>query len=276
MKRLLSFGLACLGALAHADDAAPTRHDLPLWEAGLFGVGISQQAYPGADEQLRRGLVLPYLIYRGDVFRADDEGAGLRALRSEHFELDVSVAVSLGAGGRSLRAREGMRRLGNLLEVGPVARWFLNGRAARDRLSFELPLRGVLDASDRGRPRGMSLEPELGLERSAQAARWGYGVNLRAFVGDRRLASTFYEVAPAEALPERPAYVAHGGLIAWRLNGRVTRQLTPDLSLFVFGRIDSVAGAANHGSPLVRQNTGATYGLGLSYALMRSAARSGD
>lgn len=276
MKSLFGLGLACVGALAHADDTAPARQALPLWEAGVFGVGISQQAYPGADQQIRRGLVLPYLIYRGDVFRADDEGAGLRAVRSERFELDVSVAASLGTGGRSLQARQGMQRLGTLLEFGPVARWFLNGRGAQDRVSFELPLRGVFDVGDQGRHRGMSFEPELGVERATRASGWGYGVNVRAFVGDRRLGSTFYAVSPQEALPDRPAYAAHGGLVAWRLNGRVTRQLTPDLRLFAFGRVDSVAGAANRDSPLVRQTTGVTYGLGLTYTLMRSSARSSD
>lgn len=275
MKHLLGLALAGAGVLAHADDAAPARRDLPLWEVGVFGVGISQQAYPGADQQIRRGLVLPYFIYRGDVFRADDEGAGLRAVRSEHFELDVSVAASLGTGGRSLRARQGMQRLGTLLEAGPVARWFLNGRGARDRVTFELPLRGVFDAGDQGRYKGMSFEPELGVESAARGG-WGYGVNARAFVGDRRLGSTFYAVAPSEALPDRPAYAAHGGLIAWRLNGRVTRQLTSDLRVFAFGRLDSVAGAANRDSPLVRQTNGVTYGLGLTYTLARSAARAGD
>lgn len=276
MKRFLGLGLACVCALAQADEAPRTRRELPLWEVGAFGIGISQQAYPGADQQIRRGLVLPYLIYRGEVFRADNEGAGLRAVRSEHFELDLSAAGSLGASSRSLRAREGMARLGTLLEFGPVARWFLNGRGAQDRVVLELPLRGVFDVGDQGRHRGMSFEPELGVEGAVRAPGWSYGVNVRAFVGDKRLGSTFYAVAPPEALPDRPAYAAHGGLVAWRLNGRVTRQLTPDLRVFAFGRLDSVAGAANRDSPLVRQSTGVTYGLGLTYTLMRSGARSSD
>lgn len=278
MKTSLATALLCgLTAFAQADEAPAPARALPLWEAGLFGLGIAQQAYPGSDETLRRGLVLPYLIYRGKVLRADNEGAGLRAVKSEHFELDLSVAAALGGGGgRSLRARQGMPRLGTLLEFGPVARWYLNGRQAPDRLTAELPLRAVFDVGDQGRHRGMSVEPELGLERSAGASGSGYGLNARVFIGDRRLGATFYGVTPEEALPDRPAYAARAGLLAWRLNGRVTRQLTPDLRLFAFGRLDSVAGAANRASPLVRQTTGITYGLGLSYTLMRSDARSGD
>lgn len=39
----------------------------PLWEAGLAGFGLSGPAYPGADDYLGRGLVLPWFIYRGPI-----------------------------------------------------------------------------------------------------------------------------------------------------------------------------------------------------------------
>jgi len=283
MKRLLCLGLVCLGALAHAGEAVPAspppgpvRNELPLWELGVFGVGISQLAYPGADQQVRRGLVLPYVVYRGEVLRADDDGAGLRAVRTDNFELDVSVSGRFGAGSKALQAREGMRRLGTLVEFGPVGRWFLNGRTARDRLTFEMPVRGVFDAGDRLRHQGLIVEPELGLERRARPGQWGYSISASALLGDRRLASTFYAVAPGEALPDRPAYEARSGLVAWRLGGSLMRELTPDLRVIAFGRLESVAGAANRASPLVRQTTGYTYGIGLAYVFSRSTARASD
>lgn len=267
-------GLAC--SAAHADDTASRREGLPLWEVGVAAGGLSQQAYPGADQQARRALALPYLIYRGQVLRADDRGAGLRALRTESFELDVSFAGSLSAGSGSLRAREGMARLGTLLEAGPVARWFPAGRSARDRMTVELPLRGVFEAANPGHHRGFSVEPKLALQRRDAAGGWNYGVSVAALFGDRRLGATYYQVAPTEALADRPAYAARAGLIAWRLGASASTELTPDLRLYAFGRLDTVAGAANRASPLVRQTVGASYGLGLTYTLRRSAARSGD
>ena len=273
MKRVLAFSLACVAAVARAD--APKPADLPLWEVGVAAGTLSQQAYPGADEQVRRTPVLPYVIYRGKVLRADDEGAGLRAVRTESFELDVSFAGSLSSGGKSLRAREGMPRLPTLVEFGPVARWFLNGRGAADRLSFELPLRGVFEARDLRRHRGMSLEPELSLDHRVKGG-WSYGLSAGLLIGDDRLGSTYYTVAPGEALPDRPAYEAKAGLIAWRLKGGVSHQLTPDMRVFAFGRVDSVAGAANRDSPLVRRTTGASVGIGLTYTFARSAARASD
>jgi outer membrane protein len=275
MKRLLGFSLACAATLAQADSPVASSPELPLWEVGVAAGALSQQAYPGADQQVTRTPVLPYLIYRGKVLRADNDGAGLRAIRTDSFELDVSFAGSLSSGGKALRAREGMPRLRSLVEFGPVGRWFLNGRDAAERISFELPLRGVFEAGDLRRHRGLSLEPELGLEHRSRTG-WSYGLSAGLLIGDRRLGATYYTVEPGEALPDRPAYAARAGLIAWRLKGGVSHQLTPDMRVFAFGRLDSVAGAANRASPLVRQTTGASVGIGLTYTLKRSEARATD
>jgi outer membrane scaffolding protein for murein synthesis (MipA/OmpV family) len=275
MKRfVLLLGLVGIGA--RADEPAPKREDLPLWELGVAAAGISQQAYPGSDQQARRALALPYLIYRGKVLRADGDGAGLRAVRTERFELDVSFAGSLSSGSETLRAREGMARLNTLVEAGPVARWFVNGRGASERITLDLPLRGVFEARNPGRHRGMSFEPRLSWQRRPEANGWGYGLSVGALFGDRRLGSTFYGVTPGEARADRPAFDARAGLIAWRLGGSLSTSLTPDLRVYAFARLDSLAGAANRESALVRQMTGASYGIGLSYTLMRSAARAND
>ena len=52
----------------------------PLWEAGVFGFGVSQTAYPGADERVNRGFGLPFVIYRGKFFRVDENTVGVRAV----------------------------------------------------------------------------------------------------------------------------------------------------------------------------------------------------
>jgi outer membrane protein len=278
--RWMALGLVCVVASAQADDdgdgdGKPRRAGLPLWEVGVFAAGLSQQAYPGADQQVNKGLLLPYAVYRGQVLRADDGGAGLRAVRTDRFELDVSLTGRFGAGSRSLRAREGMRRLGTLVEFGPVARWYLNGRETPGRVIFELPVRGVFDAGDRLRHQGLSAEPGLSV-RQRLSSTWGYSLSASVLLGDRRLGSALYGVATAEALPDRPAYGARGGLIAWRLGATVLHQLTPDLRVIGFGRLESVAGAANRDSPLVRRTTGMTVGLGLTYVFARSAARASD
>ena len=94
---------------------------------------------------------------------------------------------------------------------------------------------------------------------------WGYSTSIGAVWGDRRLADTFYGVVPVHSTPQRTAYVAESGLVAWRLAAEVSRHLSPDLRLFAFARADSVAGVSNEASPLVQRTAGASAGLGLAY-----------
>ena len=264
--------LACAGpALAQSPRADAGQ---PLWELGVLSAGISQQAYPGSDEQVRRATLLPFGIYRGRLLRADGNTAGLRAVKTDSFELDIGFSGAFGAGGRGLAARQGMPRLGTLLEFGPRARWRLGDAPLGGRWRADLPLRAVLDVSDGFGSRGWSLEPELTWER--RQGGWRLSVSGSAILADRKLADTFYGVAPAEAIAGRPAYEAKAGLVALRPATGFLRELSPDWRLFGFARIDTVHGAANRDSPLVRQTTGATVGLGVSYTWLRSAARAQD
>ena len=279
-------GLALLfagTARAQAEDRPASS--LPLWELGAFAFGVSQQAYPGSDEQLTRGLLLPYGQYRGRFFRADRETAGLRAVKTPRFEVDVGVAASFGGSSSEIGVRRGMPELGTLVEFGPRLKIKLGdggggggGRGAGGsdgRWQLELPLRGVFDVTDGAAHRGMSFEPEINFQRRSLGG-WGYGVSLGAIVGDKRLNRTFYGVAPRHALPDRPAYEARSGLIAWRLGVSVSRALTPDWRVVGFARVASVSGAANEASPLVRRVHGATVGLGFSYTWLRSEARANE
>jgi outer membrane scaffolding protein for murein synthesis (MipA/OmpV family) len=56
----------------------------------------------------------------------------------------------------------------------------------------------------------------------------------------------------------------------------MSRALSTDWRLFLFGRIDTVAGAANTASPLVKRETGASLGVGLTYTWLRSEATVND
>jgi len=260
-------------ALAQSEGEGEGRK--PLWEVGAVGVGVSQLAYPGADQQVRRGIVLPYVIYRGRVLRADRDTAGLRAIRTDDFELDVGFAGSFGASSDKIEARRGMPDLGTLVEFGPRLRWKLGDGPGGGRWRLDLPLRGVFDLNDDARHRGMAFEPQLVFERRARGG-WRYSSSLGAIVADRRLGEHFYGVSSAEALPWRPAYPAKSGVVAWRLSVSATRALGRDWRVFGFARLDSVAGAANENSPLVRKTTGSTVGLGLTYTWMRSETRAND
>jgi outer membrane protein len=247
----------------------------PLWEIGVGGLAVSQQAYPGAAANVNRGLVLPFLIYRGEYLRADRGGAGIRALKTSDFELDVGVAAEFGSSSNAVEARQGMPDLGTLVEFGPRLKWHIGAGPGGGRLRLDLPVRGVFDLSDHLARKGLAFEPELIFERRALGG-WSYRTGIGALWGDRHLSDTFYGVAPVYANSGRPAYVADSGLIAWRLSASFSRSLSPDLRLFGFAHADTVAGAANESSPLVQRTNGLSVGMALTYTWMRSDSRAAD
>jgi MipA family protein len=261
-----------LSISVYAQEGKP---NLPLWELGGFGVVTSQQAYPGSDQQVNRGLALPYFVYRGEFLRADRDTAGLRAIKTPLYEFDVSVAGAFGAGSNELNARKGMPKLGTLVEFGPRLRLNLSDAKSNPRWGLDLPVRGVFDLSDSLKHRGLKAEPTLTLRGSTEG-NWRYSLGAGVLLADRKLSDTLYGVAPIYATANRASYQAGSGLLAWRLSGSVAKQLTHDWRVFAFTRFDSVSGAKNENSPLVKQKNGATVGLGLSYTWLRSSSSAAD
>jgi len=195
----VSAAMAMAMAASQAVQAQPAT-SLPLCELGGVTIGVSQQAYPGSDQQVNRSLALPLFAYRGELLRADRETAGIRAIRISGFELDIGVAGSFGANSEELEARRGMRELGTLVEFGPRLKWQLGAGPGDGRWRAKLPLRGVFDLSDSAAYRGLAFEPRLVFERQARDG-WRYNASLGAIIADQRVAQTFYEVNGSEATP---------------------------------------------------------------------------
>lgn len=271
-KRLALVGACALALGAQAQGLRPAE---PLWEIGAVAFGVSQQAWPGASEGLRRGLALPYVLYRGPVLRVDRGSVGVRAVRQDGFELDVGFAGAFGSGSNETEARRGMPRLGTLVEFGPRGRWELGSAPGGGRWHAELPLRGVFDLDDRLAGRGWALEPEVQYRHDGVGG-WRLSASAGALLGDRRLNGTFYDVAAPYATATRPAYEARAGLISWRLGLTASYRLSPDWRVFGFGRMDLVSGAANADSPLVSRSAGFTGGIGLQWTWMRSSQPAAD
>lgn len=263
----------CSVLLAAAVSAnAQEKSELPLWEIGAFGLGVSQQAYPGSDQQVQRALAFPYLIYRGQFLRSDGNNVGLRALNTDNFELDIGLAGSFGSGSKEIKARAGMPKLGTLVEFGPRAKWKLSESPGQGRWSVELPVRGVFDISDSAAFRGIAAEPRLVFANRLSSG-WNYSVSASALLGSQKLTDTYYGVSALQATAGRPQYTAKSGLIATRLGLAASKQLSNDWRFFTFARLDSVSGAANDSSPLVRKTNGFSVGAGVSYTWLRSAEK---
>ena len=248
---------------------------LPLWELGVSASTLSQQAYPGSELNINRVLLIPYFLYRGENFRVDRGGTGYRAIKTPTFEFDLGGAISFGSGSDKVTARAGLDPLGTFVEIGPRFRWNINEPTANGKWRFELPVRGVFDLNHHLDYRGTTMEPEINFERRAYGG-WRYSTALSAVLGNRYMAETFYQVTPAQTTPSRPAYQAKQGLIMWRLASFVSHPYSNRLRVFAGVRIDSVNGAANEASSLVRKKTGVSGLLGFTYTWMQSDQKEFD
>lgn len=270
-------GAFLLPLAAHAaepvETAQPTERNLPLWEVGVGAAGFSTPAYPGADDRSNRGLVLPYVLYRGKVLRADQNGVGARLLNTDKVEFDIGFAGSLPAASDDVDARRGMPDLGTLVEFGPRVRYKFADMGEQGRLRVELPLRAVIEARGGLRRQGWTMEPRLVWEKRGEGARWTLEGQLGAVFGDRRINRYFYEVEPQYATPDRPAYHADGGLLLVRTGLFGTWRMNPDVRVFGFVRYESYSGSANQDSPLMKKSTGTSAGLGFAWTFARSQAR---
>ena len=242
---------------------------LPLWEVGVAGFGLSQQAYPGSDVNVARALVLPYFLYRGDAFRVDREGTGYRAVKTPTFEFDVGFAGAFGSKSDKVTARTGMANLGTMIEFGPRFKWNITPTESNGKWRFELPLRGVFDVSNGFKYRGATIEPEISFERRANGG-WNYGSGFSMVIGNRPLAAAFYQVNPNEVLANRPEYKAQSSLILWRMTHFISHKIGQDWRVFGGVRVDSVQGAKNQDSPLVKKKTAASLFMGINYTIHRS------
>ncbi|MFC7543323.1 MipA/OmpV family protein [Siccirubricoccus deserti] len=255
MKRLAAFALLLpLTGPAYAQQTTrdPQR---PLLEAGVFLGGGLLPDYPAASHAEWRALALPWLIYRGEVLRADERGLRGRFFRSGDLELTVNANGALGSQADSSGARSGMSDIDPLGEIGPALRWVAwRGAANADRLVLEVPVRAAFSTDFRRISyRGVVFAPEVAYESLA----WGpAGSRARIGIGpvfaSGGLMDYWYRVKPADARPGRPAYDAAGGYLGVRLQFSYRVPVTDVVTLIAGGRLENFSGAANAESPLFR------------------------
>ncbi len=258
-----------------AEESEPEIAETPLWEFVLFNTAARIPHYRGSDEVNWYFLPLPYLIYRGDVFRIDREGFRGIFYESEYFETDISLFGNPPVDDDN-DAREGMDDLDPLFELGPELKWFFTGRDPLNELYLRTALRGVFsigwdggpDLAYQGLHGGVNLIYNNG--RLFRDQRLRFGFNLGVDVTDADFNDYFYEVDPEDVRPDRPRYNPDGGYAGFSVGASVAKQLTDSLRWGIYGRWDNIDGAAFDDSPLVRQENNFFFGTVLTWRIYSS------
>lgn len=265
-----AFILASLLALpaAHAEMR-------PLWEVGAGLVVLNLPNYRGSDARQTTVLPMPYLIYRGDVLRADRDGLRGLLFDSERLEVNVSLNGSLPVSSDDDPVRQGMTDLDPAVELGPSINARLWQSADRRmRLDVRAPVRTAITVASRPEQIGWLFSPNLLLQIRDPAGHAGWNLGLQAgpYFNDREYNAYFYGVRPAEALAGRPAYDASGGYSGAQITLTLTRRF-PRWWVGGFLRYDTLAGSVIEDSPLVKQSDAVSVGLALSWVFKESTRR---
>lgn len=247
-----------------------TGESLPLWEIGAGMITLARPDYPGADEESLFVLPFPYVVYRGDLIRADDRGIKGLLFDSERFELDISGGGSLPVNSEDNSAREGMPDLDPAFELGPEVTYKMVN-TAKNRFTAELKWRGLVsvDFFDM-RYQGWVLNPELRWEhRFSEHIEWG--ASLESLYGNQGYHAFFFDVDRKFATADRPAYRSRRGYSGtqaavflylrpsrdWRMRWQLTYM---DLS-----------SVAYDDSPLYKQDYGLYFSFYISRILFKSS-----
>lgn len=278
-SRLLSRTLcavALLGPAALRAESEPTAQPelKPLWEAGLGVAAIDFPDYRGSDERRAYVLPAPYLVYRGDFLRADEQRVRGMFFESPRAEVDVSISGTVPVDSSKNRARRGMPDLDATLEIGPSLNLFLYRPQDRKHVvELRLPVRAVL-ASDFSHVdhEGWVFQPHLNLDVKDVLGYngWNFGILTGPLFADRRYHQYVYGVDRAFATADRPAYQARGGYAGAQLIAALSKRF-PKYWVGGFAKYDTVRGAVFEDSPLVKRKHNFTAGFAISWILGQSS-----
>ena len=248
---------------------------LPLWELGGGAAALRFPDYRGSEESRSYLLPVPWIVYRGEIIRADRDGVRATLFDSERVEFNISVNGSVPVRSDRNRAREGMEDLRPLLEVGPVANvrlWRSANRGAE--LELRVPVRVALAFRDGLRDIGYITTPQLNLDlrwpAETTGPRWNLGLVGAVVVSDRRYNQYFYGVSATDATATRPAYHASSGYGGWQAIAALSRRY----GRFWFGgfvKYDDLNSAVYEDSPLVTQRRQFSAGFAVTYIFAQSS-----
>lgn len=245
---------------------------LPKWEVGVGIGGLSLPDYRGADERSIYVLPMPYLIYRGDLLKADREGIRGVLLDNGRLSLNLSVNGTLPVSDENNKVRSGMEDLQPTVEIGPSLDWKVwRSMDGRSELDLRLPVRGSVAVDAPPTYIGWLAFPNLYLKIRAPLGMkgWRLGIVGGSYVADHGYNAYFYSVTPSHATAARPVYEAVGGYggsqLTWTLSKRFTHYWTG-----FFMRYDELRGATFEDSPLVRKRNGVSAGFAISWIFKTS------
>lgn len=273
MKRQTWIGPLCILLVCYQWHANAIAEEMPLWELGLGVFAVKLPAYRGAVETSDDVLPTPYVVYRGEYFKADRNGIRGVLFDSDLLEINLSIAASPPINSGKIRVRRDMPDLSSSLELGPSIDFKLWESSGQDaKLRFFVPVRAAFTLTSDPKYIGLQFTPRLNLDvdNPLGLQGWTLGTVGGPVFGSREQHAYFYDVAPRYSTVERPAYESRAGYAGIQLLSAIWKRF-PAFWVGGFVRYDNVRGAVFENSPLVTQKSGFSGGIAISWVLAQSS-----
>jgi outer membrane scaffolding protein for murein synthesis (MipA/OmpV family) len=245
----------------------------PLWELGV-GLGLLQMPdYRGSDENRLYLLPYPYLVYRGDILKVEEQRISGQIFKTDRILLDFSGFGAVPVKSSNNSARTGMQDLDATFELGPALKIKLwESKEDKFKVDLSLPVRAFFSTNFSSLSHeGWVFSPRINFVKDDLIPDTGLNLGISAgpMFADSGYHAYFYTVEPAYATVARPAYSAGGGYSGSTL----TVGLGKAYEQFIFNAFvsaDFLQGASFENSPLVKRETSFMSGFSVSWIFFKS------
>lgn len=245
----------------------------PLWELGV-GMGLLQiPDYRGSDENRLYALPYPYLIYRGDILKIEEQRITGQIFKTDRILLSFSGYGSVPVKSSNNTARSGMPDLDPTFELGPSLKIKLwESKEDKFKSDLTLPVRAFFSTDFSSvRREGWVFGPRINFEKNDLIPYTGLnlGISIGPMFSDSGYHAYYYTVEPAYTTAGRPAYSAGGGYSG----SAITAGLSKEYDRFIlsaFVSADFLRGATFADSPMVKRKESIMSGFSVSWIFYKS------
>jgi MipA family protein len=245
---------------------------LPLWEIGLGAAPITMPAYRGSKNQQYYIFPMPYLYYRGDFLRIDQEGIRGIFYTSDRLSIDFSGDGAVPSPTDKEGPRRGMPDIDPVIEVGPSINLIVH-ESPHALLRLRLPVRAAFASDFRSVYRaGWKVHPHLNADFPEALHGWDIGINIGPIFADRRYHAFYYDVKSRYATAFREPYRSDGGYSGASMMFTSSRRWENIWAGFFF-RYDNLAGATFTDSPVVETHHSFMAGFAIAWIFFKSPVK---
>lgn len=250
-----------------------------LWEFRLAAFGRYAPVYPGADDTDVSLLPIPFPVYRGSFLRFGeslDQVARGEITETKRLRIGIDLDFTFGEDSEDVALRRGMPDLDFLLELGPELEIRLTDRTPVEGeffLALQLRAGISLDGLDPS-SRGFLFNPQFEYRRDGVfGGDYLLSLRVKPTWASEDYMDYYYEVDPAFATGQRPAFDAREGFLGTKFTAALTREINDKLTLGISASYYRHDNAANDTSPLFERDSGTSVQAALVWKLAESERR---